>query len=81
MLKIISLIVTVLGALAALFCALAYMAGSLPYPDPTPELLQQQQAELAELAKLKWASLAGLAVAFVGALTWLWAWRRAKRPR
>jgi cell division protein FtsW (lipid II flippase) len=63
-------------AIALVLCAygcLLYASASMPYPDPTPELLQEQSEQLRSASFL---ALSSGAVA-ASALLWL---RRLRRP-
>ena len=70
-----SLFAIAFGTLWALLCAMVYAATTLPYPDPTDEMLAAQQAELLLLGRL---CIAGLVLTALGVLAWLLAWWRSR---
>jgi hypothetical protein len=70
------LIVLVGGALA-LHALLSLAGASIPYPDPTPALLAQQQADLTSLRFRVWVGVGVLLVGLV--LAGIHAWITLRR--
>ena len=62
------------GALIVLCALLSLAAAMLPYPDPTPELLAEQQADLQTYRSILFTGLgvfvAGAAVSLVRFIVW-----------
>lgn len=68
--------VCLLGLVVLCYATAVGCGASLPYPDPTPELLSHQQDDIQAAERL---ALVGAGIAAAGAVGWIGCWLFGRR--